>query len=88
MSGPSAERIVLRRRLRRSLETIARSSRAPHARVVRARIALLAADGHRNAEVAEGRKPKADPMAKRNPGIPGPKHLSQTVRFVTTCRPN
>ena len=27
-------------------------------------------------------------MAKRNPGIPGPKHLSQTVRFVTTCRPN
>lgn len=52
MSGPSAKRIVLRRRLRRSLETIARSSRAPHARVVRARIALLAAEGHRNAEVA------------------------------------
>ncbi len=37
---------------------------------------------------SEGRKPKADPMAKRNPVIPGPTHLSRTVRFVTTCRPN
>ena len=36
----------------------------------------------------EGRKPKADPMAKRTPGIPGPTHLSRTVRYVTTCGPN
>jgi hypothetical protein len=34
------------------------------------------------------RKPKADPMAKRNPVIPGPTHLSRTVRYVTTCGPN
>ena len=27
-------------------------------------------------------------MAKRNPVIPGPTHLSRTVRFVTTCGPN
>src|SRR5271170_1955052 len=52
MSGPSAQRIVLRRRLRRSLETITRSSREPHARVVRARIVLLAAEGVANAEIA------------------------------------
>jgi transposase len=52
MSGPSAKRVVLRRRVRRSLETIARSSRAPHARVVRARIALLAAEGRTNADIA------------------------------------
>jgi hypothetical protein len=29
----------------------------------------------------EGRKPKADPMAKRNPVIPGPTHLSRTERL-------
>jgi transposase len=45
-------RIVLRRRLRRSLETIARSATAPHARVQRARMVLLAAQGHSNARIA------------------------------------
>jgi transposase len=52
MSGPAALQIVLRRRVRRSLEALSRSSRAPHARVVRARIVLLAAERHGNAEVA------------------------------------
>ncbi len=42
--------------------------------------------GHRFRAV-ERRKPKADPMDKRNPVIPGPTHLSRTVRFVTTCGP-
>jgi hypothetical protein len=32
-----------------------------------------------------GRKPKADPMAKRDLRA---QSLSQTVRFVTTCGPN
>jgi hypothetical protein len=41
-----------------------------------------------NVHLLEGRKPKADPMAKRNPVIPGPTHLSRTVRYVTTCGPN
>lgn len=44
-------RIVLRRRVRRSLESLTRSSRAPHARVVRARMILLAAEGRGNAEI-------------------------------------
>jgi transposase len=52
MSGPAARQIVLRRRVRRSLESIARSNRAPHAQVVRARIVLLAAQGVSNAGVA------------------------------------
>ena len=34
------------------------------------------------------RKPKADPMAKRNPGIPRAKRLSLTVGLVTTGRPD
>lgn len=52
MSGLAATRIVLRRRIRRSLETVARSSRAPHSRVQRARIVLMAAVGCGNAEIA------------------------------------
>jgi len=52
MPGSVAVHIVLRRRVRRSLESISRSSRAPHARVVRARIVLLASQGHANAEIA------------------------------------
>jgi transposase len=48
----AAVRIVLRRRVRRSLERIARSTRAPHARVVRAQIVLLGAAGRTNAEIA------------------------------------
>lgn len=52
MSGPVAVHIVLRRRLRRSLESITRSTRAPHARVVRARVVLLAVAGHSNAEIS------------------------------------
>jgi len=35
----------------------------------------------------EGRKPKADPMDKRNAVVRGPTHLSRTVGYVTTCRP-
>ena len=51
MSGPAATRVVLRRQLRRSLEAITRSTRAPHSRVQRARIVLLAAAGLANAEI-------------------------------------
>lgn len=60
MSGPAALQIVLRRRVRRSLEAITRSGRAPYARVVRARIVLLAAERHSNAEIARrvGCEPK------------------------------
>ncbi len=52
MSGPAALPIVLRRRLRRSLEALARSTRVAHARVLRSRIVLLAAQRHSNAEIA------------------------------------
>jgi transposase len=60
MSGPAALQIVLRRRVRRSLVAITRSGRAPYARVVRARIVLLAAERHSNAEIARrvGCEPK------------------------------
>ena len=36
----------------------------------------------------EGRRPKADPVAKRNPRIPRAQRLSRTVGYVTTCRPD
>jgi len=52
MSGPAAVHIVLRRRVRRSLEHISRSTRVAHARVVRARIVPFAAAGVSNAEIA------------------------------------
>ncbi len=52
MSGPAALRVVLRRRVRRSLESLTRSRRAPHARVVRAQMILLAGEGRGNAEIA------------------------------------
>jgi serine/threonine protein kinase len=39
-------------------------------------------------ERGEGRKPKADPVAKRNPRIPRAQRLSRTVGYVTTCRPD
>jgi len=47
-----AVRIEISRRLRGALESIARSLRAPHARVVRAQVVLFAAAGHSNAEIA------------------------------------
>lgn len=52
MPGPAAVRIVLRREVRRILEATARSTRLSHARVVRARIIVLAAAGQKNAEIA------------------------------------
>jgi transposase len=52
MPRPVATQIVLRRPVRRSLEALTRSSRAPHARVQRARIVLLAAQRLTNAEIA------------------------------------
>src|SRR5271155_3789552 len=45
-------------------------------------------NAHELLSTGEGRNPKADPMAKRTPVIPGPTHLSRPVRFVTPCRPN
>lgn len=52
MSGPDAQPIVLRRGIRLGLEALTRSSRASHAKVMRARIVLLSAHGESNAEIA------------------------------------
>lgn len=52
MAGPAASQIVVPRRLKRELEAVARSRTAPIRSVERARIVLLAAAGHSNAEIA------------------------------------
>ncbi len=39
-----------------------------------------------SSRLLEGRKPKADPLAKWKPVFPGPRHLSRTVRFGDNLR--
>jgi transposase len=51
VSGPSAPRLKIPRELRRQLERRARTPKASHRDVLRARIALLAATGLSNAEI-------------------------------------
>jgi hypothetical protein len=52
MSGPPAQKVKLPPKLRKHLQRWARSSKQPHRRVMRAKIALLAEEGHTNAAIA------------------------------------
>ena len=52
MSGPAASAVLLPKRLKRKLEVLARSRTQPVRLVERARIVILAACGHTNAEIA------------------------------------
>ncbi|MGH9400196.1 MAG: helix-turn-helix domain-containing protein, partial [Thermoanaerobaculia bacterium] len=52
MSGPAAPAVLLPKRLKRKLEVLARSRTQPVRLVERARIVILAACGHTNAEIA------------------------------------
>lgn len=52
MPGPSAQEIVLEGPERRELEHRAACYTRPHREVLRARLVLLAGDGHSNTEIA------------------------------------
>jgi DNA-directed RNA polymerase specialized sigma24 family protein len=52
MPGPNAQEIVLEESERRELEHRAACYTRPHREVLRAKLVLLAADGHGNAEIA------------------------------------
>src|SRR5436190_22409787 len=52
MPGPSAQEITLEEPERRELEHRAACYTRPHREVLRAKLVLLAADGHSNAEIA------------------------------------
>ncbi|MGA2011715.1 MAG: helix-turn-helix domain-containing protein [Solirubrobacteraceae bacterium] len=53
MPGPSAQEIVLQESERKELEHRAACYSRPHREVLRAKLVLLAADGHANAEIAQ-----------------------------------
>src|SRR5665213_411603 len=52
MPGPSAQEIVVEESERRELEHRAACYTRPHREVLRAKLVLLAAEGHSNAEIA------------------------------------
>lgn len=52
MPGPRAKQVKLPRKLRKRLQRWSRSTKQPHSRVMRAKIILLAEEGHRNADIA------------------------------------
>jgi transposase len=52
MPGPRAKKVKLPRKLRKRLQRWARSTKQPHSRVMRAKIALLAEEGLPNAAIA------------------------------------